>query len=72
LRVGVKKWGSTEYTRQTFDILHIRNDAQLKQAEKEMEIMCTVTSQGVFSSRVKNFRVSHRIFHEMSEGVFGY
>ena len=39
LRADVKKWGSTEYTRQTFDSLHIRNDAQLKQAEKEMEIM---------------------------------
>ena len=34
LRVDVKKRGSTEYTRKTLDILHITNDAQLKQAEK--------------------------------------
>ena len=28
LRADVKKRGSTGYTRQTFDILHIRNDSQ--------------------------------------------
>jgi len=48
LRVDVKKRGSTEYTRKTLDILHITNDAQLKQAEKKWK-SCTVTSQQQFN-----------------------
>jgi hypothetical protein len=28
--------------------------------------------EGVYSWKVKNFGVSHRMFYRMSEGVFGY
>jgi hypothetical protein len=34
--------------------------------------VASVASEALFSLWVKSFWVSHRIFHVMSEGVFGY